>query len=208
MATQNVAPRDTRAALIEHAAELLETHGYNGFSYNDLSERLQIRRASIHHHFPHKEDLGLALIDAYRAHAAQERERLQTAKPKEQLAAFFQAYRRVVAAENRICASGALETDLPALSSEMRESLRLLVRESLEWLTGVLEAGRALGCFDFPEKSKDRAILILAAVQGAVQMGRAFSPMFFAVIESQLLAGLGATAGGRKVPRRAYARGR
>ena len=191
----NGTPSDTRTALVEHAAELLETRGYNGFSYNDLSERLGIRRASIHYYFPHKEELGLVVIEAYRARAAAERERTAGDPPEDQLTAFFQTYRRIVAAEDRICPSGALETDLPALSGEMRECLRMLVRESLEWLTGVLEAGRLDGAFSFPDKSKDRAILILASVQGAVQMGRAFSPMFFAVVEGQLRAALQGRAG-------------
>ncbi|HIE19064.1 TPA: TetR/AcrR family transcriptional regulator, partial [Candidatus Bathyarchaeota archaeon] len=35
--------------------------GYGGFSYSDLSKALGITKASIHHHFPSKEELGLAV---------------------------------------------------------------------------------------------------------------------------------------------------
>jgi TetR/AcrR family transcriptional repressor of nem operon len=52
--------------LLKLGSELLLSRGYNGFSYQDLSERLSIRKASIHHHFPSKEDLGLVLLDMYR----------------------------------------------------------------------------------------------------------------------------------------------
>ena len=34
--------------------EMIQTKGYDSFSYNDLSLRLGIRKASIHHHFPKK----------------------------------------------------------------------------------------------------------------------------------------------------------
>ncbi len=55
----------TRELLLKEAEALMRTRGYAAFSYADLSERIGIRKASIHHHFPTKEDLGNALIDSY-----------------------------------------------------------------------------------------------------------------------------------------------
>ena len=57
--------QDTKSALLAEAEVLIRTQGYAAFSYADLSERVGIRKASIHHHFPTKELLGAALIDAY-----------------------------------------------------------------------------------------------------------------------------------------------
>src|SRR5690606_25474982 len=56
---------DTRSALLSEAEALIRTRGYAAFSYADLSERVGIRKASIHHHFPTKEALGIAVIDTY-----------------------------------------------------------------------------------------------------------------------------------------------
>ena len=53
--------------ILEVATELVQTRGYNAFSYQDLSDRLGITKASIHHHFPSKEDLGIAVAEKYRA---------------------------------------------------------------------------------------------------------------------------------------------
>ncbi len=182
---------DTRQALVMHAADLLETHGYNGFSFGDLALRLNIRRASVHHHFPHKEDLGLELIRTYRLRAQAEREALATADPAERLNAFFDGYRAIVATESRICPSGALEADLPALSPEMRDELREMVRENVEWLTETLEEGRGRLDFSFEGEPRDLALLVLAGLQGALQMSRAFSPMFYTITETQLRAAVG-----------------
>jgi TetR/AcrR family transcriptional repressor of nem operon len=52
--------------LLDAAQELAQTRGYNAFSYRDLAERVGIRSASIHHHFPSKADLGRALVARYR----------------------------------------------------------------------------------------------------------------------------------------------
>jgi AcrR family transcriptional regulator len=56
---------DTRERLLRETETLLRTCGYAACSYADLSERVGIRKASIHHHFRTKEDLGAALIDSY-----------------------------------------------------------------------------------------------------------------------------------------------
>ena len=56
--------RDTRAELLIQAETLVRGRGYAGFSYADLAEAVGIRKASIHHHFPTKVDLGAALVAA------------------------------------------------------------------------------------------------------------------------------------------------
>lgn len=64
---------DTKSALLAEAETLVRTVGYTAFSYADLSERVGIRKASIHHHFPTKEALGNALIDSYLARFVKDR---------------------------------------------------------------------------------------------------------------------------------------
>ncbi|REM97679.1 TetR/AcrR family transcriptional regulator, partial [Mycobacterium tuberculosis] len=43
--------------IVGHARSLLESGGYNGFSYADIAARVNISKASIHHHFPSKAEL-------------------------------------------------------------------------------------------------------------------------------------------------------
>ena len=45
---------DRKTQIIELATELVQSKGFDSFSYNDLSEDLGIRKASIHHHFAKK----------------------------------------------------------------------------------------------------------------------------------------------------------
>mgnify|MGYP001620026154 CR=1 FL=1 len=62
---------DRKAEIIGLADQLVKSVGYEGFSYADLSAKLGITKASIHHHFPHKEDLGAALCDSYEEYLAE-----------------------------------------------------------------------------------------------------------------------------------------
>jgi len=57
----------TQQKLIDSARYLIQTRGYNGFSYADVAEQVQVRKASIHHHFPAKADLALAVVEESRA---------------------------------------------------------------------------------------------------------------------------------------------
>lgn len=54
---------DTRTALLQSAERAARQRGYDGFSYADLAGDVGLRKASIHHHFPTKATLALALIE-------------------------------------------------------------------------------------------------------------------------------------------------
>ena len=55
-----------RDELLRHAENLVRRRGYSGFSYADVSERVGIRKASIHYHFPTKEIMVSTVLDSYR----------------------------------------------------------------------------------------------------------------------------------------------
>jgi len=48
---------DTKEKLLEIASSLIRQKGINGMSYQHLSDKIGIRKASIHYHFPKKDDL-------------------------------------------------------------------------------------------------------------------------------------------------------
>ncbi|MHA0862328.1 TetR/AcrR family transcriptional regulator [Enterobacter ludwigii] len=49
--------------------QLLTTGGYRSFSFADLSEKVNIRKASIHHHFSSKAELVRVVVSEYRQEA-------------------------------------------------------------------------------------------------------------------------------------------
>ena len=56
---------NTRDHLVDLGEAAMRQNGYGGFSYAHLAKLAGIRKASIHHHFPAKADLGLAVLDRY-----------------------------------------------------------------------------------------------------------------------------------------------
>ena len=98
---------DRKQQILEIGLELLQTRGYASFSYADLSERLGITKASIHHHFPSKEDLGVALAQRYFEIV---RQTLEEADEHDDPWERFEGYADVVFGAfgpgDRICAAG------------------------------------------------------------------------------------------------------
>ena len=58
--------RDTRGKIIEAAMELFWLKGYGSTSIADILSRSQVNSGSLYHYFPGKQDLLVAVLEAYR----------------------------------------------------------------------------------------------------------------------------------------------
>jgi AcrR family transcriptional regulator len=67
----------TVEVLLDAAEKRIRKCGYNAVSFRDLAVDADIKSASVHYHFPRKEDLGLALVQRYSTVAA-----LRSARPE------------------------------------------------------------------------------------------------------------------------------
>ncbi len=56
---------DTADRILDLAERLVQTRGFNGFSYADIASELGVTKASLHYHFPTKAELGRRLISRY-----------------------------------------------------------------------------------------------------------------------------------------------
>lgn len=183
---------DRKDQILRLASELLQTRSFTSFSYQDLSDRLGITKASIHHHFPSKEDLLLALTERYRvrqrAKFAEADEKYPT--PWGKLEAFLETMTSIMQSGNKICPLGSLHSELNVIPEAVHRNLRALFDFPKQWLAAVLEEGRESGEMVFEGTASDRAVLILAALQGALQIARAQGPKEFNAVVKQIRAGL------------------
>ena len=172
---------DTKKLILDIAEDLLLDRGYNGFSYKYIATSLNIKNASIHYHFPAKTDLGVAIIQR----ATKRFERWagyidgKDLPYSKKLDEFFLLFKRFVKQNQQICLGGALETDFKTLPEEMQEETRLFISGTLSWLENFLAQGRKKGDFNFPGTAKDQALLMIACVQGVIQIVRVTTPSSF-----------------------------
>jgi len=161
--------------ILEVATELVQTRGYSAFSYQDLSDRLGIAKASIHHHFPSKEDLGKAVAEKYDAdvRAALAEAKRKSDDPWIQLEGYLQFVLGIMKTKDRICAAGSVQSEINVVPKAMGKSMCRLVQHVVGWISEVIETGRDRNVMDFPGTADNQAAMIFSAAQGAMQYGRA-----------------------------------
>lgn len=192
-ATGKSSGRDPAQGILDVAEQLAQTRGYNGFSYADIAERLGVTKASLHYHFASKADLGRALITRYQvgfAHALDVIEQ-QERDPAERLRRYVALYDAVMS-DDRMCLCGMLAAEYATLPRPMQEQLKLFFDANERWLTAVLEAGSRAGRFGFSETPRERAQVLLGALEGAMLVARSYGdPQRFRSSAQHVLADLG-----------------
>ena len=178
---------DRKKQILDAAEELLQTRSFSSFSYQDLSDRLGIRKASIHHHFATKQALGVALtkrfLEARKARLANIEQ--ESDDPWTRLDAYFQ-YGNDMLDKGRICPTGILQAEFNVLPEPIREGEQQLFSTNISWLSDVLADGRAKDVMSFSGTPKDQAGLIIATFQGALQNGRSSGKAQFLAVIRQL----------------------
>lgn len=159
---------DMKSTLLAEAETLVRTVGYAAFSYADLSERVGIRKASIHHHFPTKEALGNALIDAYLARFTGELDRLSERRldTRGRLMAYGEFFAGGLR-DGLMPLCGALAAGSADLPASMQKRVERFFRTHLSWLEKEFRAGLARGDVPTDLKPDRAALLLLSALQGA-----------------------------------------
>jgi TetR/AcrR family transcriptional repressor of nem operon len=134
-----LATGSTREQILAVARSLIETRSYLGFSFQDVADAVGIRKASLYHHFPTKEALGIAVIrEATQLFKNWEAAKVRT--PKDALESYFRMYRNTLRAGSGMCPAGALTPGWDCINDELRQAVQELRNTQVLWLTGVLGA--------------------------------------------------------------------
>ena len=165
---------NTREQIMDRAAKLLMSRGFNGFSYRDISTHLGVKNAAVHYHFPAKTDLALALIDEYRQTLRKGTSEFMAygGLALQQIEGLFAFTSNQCKTDRCICPFGAFSIDYSQLPEGIREAMAGFMDETIKWLTQVLEVGRNQEEFSFMGDARPRALSILAGLQGSRQMAR------------------------------------
>ena len=163
---------DTRSRLIDSATALVRRRGYTGVSYADLAQAVGVRKASIHHHFPAKEDLGLALVAGYTAAFSHRLAEIDGRRGDawRRLRAYADIHREALQAGEG-CPCGVMAAEIAALPPRLQLALGRFFQLNLVWLKRTFAVGAPRLR---PDLEPDRAAhALLSNVQGATLMALA-----------------------------------
>jgi TetR/AcrR family transcriptional repressor of nem operon len=185
---------DTREKILDYAETLFQERGFNGFSYADISAPLGVKNAAIHYYYPAKADLGAALIQRYRErfHSyARHMDSKYGDDPVRLLDGYIAIPKSFLDKSELGCPMGILEAQYPNLPHAMQQETLVLADELRQWLTGILERGHKLGKFSYEGPARDKALVIAAALQGAMLMANTGSRQLFSGTVKQIKRDLG-----------------
>jgi TetR/AcrR family transcriptional regulator, transcriptional repressor for nem operon len=158
----------TKDLLLAEAEALLRTRGYAAFSYADLSTRVGIRKASIHHHFATKEELGGVLIDNYlvRFEDALKEILAQESEAKIRLGRYAHFFVTSMI-DGMLPLCGALSAEMAVLPQSIQERVNRFFRLHLDWVEAVIRAGVTAKELRADVDPGTTAMLILSTLEGA-----------------------------------------
>jgi len=167
---------DTREQLLVAATEFTQVLGYNAFSYRDLAERVGVRTASIHYHFPSKGDLGREVVIRHRRENAEFMEQVERAggTALDRLRRYCEGFRKSYGNGSRMCLGGMMATDSESLPAEILAEVRGCYEDHENWLAKTLRLGLARGDIQFSGSPKTLAKILFDALEGAMLATRAF----------------------------------
>jgi len=165
----------TSQRILDIAERLVQTRGYNGFSYADIAAALKVTKASLHYHYPAKADLGKELIERYERNflAALARIDAESADPREKLRRYAAIYAGVLSGD-RMCLCGMLAAEFATLPKPMRDPMRHFFDENERWLTAVLQQGKREKALKFSGAASEAARTLVGTLEGAMMIARSY----------------------------------
>lgn len=162
--------------IIRRTNELLASGGYNGFSYADIAELVDVRKASIHHHFPTKADLVKATVALHRDATQRGLHSLDQLNPDplERLVAYSRFWAECIKRSNPpICICALLAAELPAVPVEVADEVKGHFKDLHAWVASTMEEGKSKGRIRLSDTPSAEASMFMASIHGAMLAARA-----------------------------------
>jgi len=172
-----VPPADTRTRLVLTAMQLFREKGYGSTSVADLLQTARVNSGSLYHFFPGKQDLLLAVLEAY--HQGIQPLLLEPAwrgvgDPIERVFALLATYRQALITTDcqYACPIGSLALELHEPDLPVRERLAANFSAWTDAIHQCLQAAGARLPRDLDRR--ELAAFVLTTMEGAVMQARTF----------------------------------
>ena len=152
---------DMKTAIMDAAERRIQVGGFGGFSFREIAADVGIKSASVHYHFPTKENLAAAVLRRWAEHTSEVVDE-ELKKDPDPVRAWTKAFRGTAYSDAHMCPCtvlGAASQDLPEqVAKEVKNFFKMcqkkLVAQGLSptdaakilsTITGALVVANALG---------------------------------------------------------------
>ncbi|MBX2865694.1 MAG: TetR/AcrR family transcriptional regulator [Leptolyngbyaceae cyanobacterium MAG.088] len=163
----------TAQRILDVAQGMVRNRGYSAFSYADISKEVGIRKASIHYHFPSKDELVVELVKRYREGMGKACDRISHSNSSldQQIIQFANLYRDGLKNE-QICLCAMLAADFAVLPQSIHDEIQVFFSETEVWLINLLQQGCDDDLWTCQPSVTQEAKGLIAMLQGAQLLAR------------------------------------
>lgn len=170
---------DIHQQILNIAESLMQTRGYNAFSYRDIAELVGIKTSSIHYYFPAKTDLAKAVIKKHIEESSLELDQLINNKKltcNKKLELFCdRIFAKTYLSDRKMCLGGMLASDVLTLPEDIQNEVCIFFNKLENWLKLLLTEGLERNEFCIEKKNiKNEAAHILSVLEGALLLARLY----------------------------------
>ena len=160
--------------ILEVGQELIQTVGYDGFSYRDIADRVGIKSASVHYYFPAKTDLAEAVAKQYRIEFAETVREISANTPGalERLEEFAGIFQGTIENLDRVCLCGMLASESSSVPDKVSAQTRMFFSEQQDWISQTIADGIDDGTISATTQPNEFAKTFLSALEGAMMLAR------------------------------------
>ena len=166
---------DTAERIMDVAHQLLVERGFSAFSYADIAETIQIRKASIHHHFPTKTSLVVAVLKRHRLRMQEAHTRLDelVSSPVNRLKMYVDHWEACIRSMTEpFCIAALLGAEMPGLPEEVQAEVGKHFLSLRQWIAKTLKDGVKQKLLKLQGTADVEAEMLMAAVHGAMISAR------------------------------------
>ncbi len=160
----------TREQLLHEASRMLLKKGLSGFSLQELATSLNLKKASLFHHFSSKGALALELYRFYQRSFTEWVRRHEALSPEKQILAYADELTRWICEKQRVCPVGALSLEWQQVPKDLQEEILKLHELQKTWLTHLFRQIQKTQGLSLPVK--DAVLGTMGLLQGSIQLAR------------------------------------
>ncbi len=153
----------TAQKILDVAERMMREGGYHSFSYRQIADELGIKSASIHYHFPAKEDLGLEVTRRYMAHFMDGLGRPEDLDAP--LDHYMSAFESSLEQSQCACLCGVLAAEAGRLPGVIVGALSGFAAENQQWLESALRKQNPEWA---AKRQRSMSLILFSALEGAM----------------------------------------
>jgi TetR/AcrR family transcriptional repressor of nem operon len=157
--------------LLAAAESRVRNGGYANFSFRELANEVGIKSASVHYHFPTKEDLGAELAQQYTDNFLESlgdpSALLQ--QNKNPIEVYIAHFRHALLVDKQMCLCGLLGAESDALPEKVKHETTRFFERNIAWLE---QAYASLNMNGDDNRLTNIAVTTLALLEGALMISK------------------------------------